>query len=65
MAENIEVDMTLKGNGVTKEMFLDKVDEIAWLAYEDQCTTANPKEPLIEELKQILYMAYDGTGEIN
>ena len=30
------------------------------LAYEDQCTTANPKEPLISELKQIILDAYVG-----
>lgn len=64
LAENIDVDMTLKGNGVKKEDFLREVDDIAWLAYQDQCTTANPKEPLLDELKHILYMAYDGTGEL-
>ena len=38
--------------------YFDKVDELAEKAFEDQCTTANPKLPLIPELKQILIDAY-------
>lgn len=32
---------------------------MAELAFEDQCTTSNPKEPLISELKGIIETAYD------
>lgn len=35
---------------------------MAELAYEDQCTTANPKEPLIADLKQIMIDDFDGTN---
>lgn len=59
LAHEMDVDTTLKGNGVTKEMFDRDVDRLAELAYEDQCTTANPKEPLISELKQILIDAFE------
>ena len=37
-----------------------KLDEIAFLAFDDQCTLANPIYPTIEELKQILIDAYWG-----
>ena len=40
--------------------YMDKVEELAYKAFEDQCTTANPKLPLIEDLKQILIDAYYG-----
>ena len=40
--------------------FYLKLDEIAFLAFDDQCTSANPIYPLIEELKQILIDAYWG-----
>ena len=32
------------------------------LAYEDQCTTANPVEPLVSQLKELLERCYEGTG---
>ena len=40
--------------------FLDKVDMLADRAFEDQCTTANPRLPLIPELKEILLDSYYG-----
>ena len=49
-----------KAQGVTQQTLDTTVDRMAELAYEDQCTTANPKEPLISELKQIIVDAYNG-----
>ncbi len=54
------IDMNLKAQGLTQEVLDNTVDRMAELAYEDQCTTANPKEPLISELKQIIIDAYEG-----
>lgn len=56
----VGIDMSLKAQGVTQEVLDSTVDRMAELAYEDQCTTANPKEPLISELKQIILDAYKG-----
>lgn len=50
----VDVTPTLSANGVTKEAFDAAVDELAVLAYDDQCTPANPRQPYIEELKQLL-----------
>ncbi len=47
--------------GIDEKEFLSKVDRLADLAFEDQCTTANPRLPLIPELKQILLDAYYGS----
>lgn len=46
--------------GIEEKEFLEKVDQLAERAFEDQCTTANPRLPLIEELKQILLDSYYG-----
>ncbi|WP_425500346.1 bifunctional acetaldehyde-CoA/alcohol dehydrogenase [Secundilactobacillus folii] len=62
LAHSVDVTLSLKANGVDKKHFDEKVDELAELAYEDQCTTANPKEPLIGELRQIMIDEYDGKG---
>ena len=51
--------MNLKAQGVTQEVLDATVDRMAELAYEDQCTTANPKQPLISELKQIIIDSYN------
>ena len=56
---SVGIDMSLKAQGVTQEKLDTTVDHLAELAYEDQCTTANPKEPLISELKDIIVTCYD------
>lgn len=60
LGKKVGIDMSLKAQGVTQEVLDSTVDRMAELAYEDQCTTANPKEPLISELKQIILDAYKG-----
>lgn len=60
LGKDLGLDLSIKGQGVSKEEFEAQVDKLAELAYMDQCTTANPKEPMIEELKEILYQAYEG-----
>ncbi|MCH5462979.1 bifunctional acetaldehyde-CoA/alcohol dehydrogenase [Lactobacillus sp. LC28-10] len=62
LAHSVDVTLSLKANGVDKKHFDEAVDNLAELAYEDQCTTANPKEPLIGELRQIMIDEYDGKG---
>ncbi|MBE7320443.1 iron-containing alcohol dehydrogenase, partial [Staphylococcus epidermidis] len=56
---SVGIDMNLKSQGVTEELLHSTIDRMAELAFEDQCTTANPKEPLISELKGIIERAYD------
>ncbi|MHC5269141.1 bifunctional acetaldehyde-CoA/alcohol dehydrogenase [Enterococcus sp. LJL98] len=59
LGESVGIEMNLKAQGVTQEVLDSTVDRMAELAYEDQCTTANPKQPLISELKQIIIDAYN------
>lgn len=60
LGKDLDLKLSIKDQGVSKEEFEAKVDKLAELAYEDQCTVANPKEPMIEELKEILWLAYEG-----
>lgn len=46
--------------GVEEKVFLDNLQRLAESAHEDQCTTANPRYPLISEIKQIYLDAYYG-----
>ncbi len=60
MNKNLGIPATLKDEGVKEEEFLAKLDDLSERAFEDQCTTANPRLPLVTELKQILLDAYYG-----
>lgn len=62
LAHDCGVTLSLKANGVKKADFDKQVDHLAVLTYEDQCTTTNPVEPLVSQLKTLLERCYDGTG---
>jgi acetaldehyde dehydrogenase/alcohol dehydrogenase len=64
MNEHLNIPKSFKETGIGEEEFLAKVDMLADRAFEDQCTTANPRLPLVTELKQILLDSYYGI-EIN
>ena len=58
--EKLEIPKSFQELGIEEQDFLANVDELADRAFEDQCTTANPRLPLVSELKQILLDAYYG-----
>ncbi len=53
---------TIRDYGVEEEDFLARLDDMAEQAFDDQCTGANPRYPLMEELKQMYKNAYYGTN---
>ena len=58
--QKLGIPATLKEEGISEDEFLAKLDDLSEKAFEDQCTTANPRLPLVTELKQILLAAYYG-----
>ena len=60
MNKKLNIPSTFKEAGIDEKEFLAKVDMLADRSFEDQCTTANPRLPLVTELKQILLDAYYG-----
>ena len=50
----VDVTPKLSANGVTKEAFDGALDKLCDLVYNDQCTTANPRQPSLEEIRQLL-----------
>ena len=54
------LDPNLKAMGISKEDLEAHLDEIAVAAYEDQCSPANPRVPLVEDMKTIIRKAYSG-----
>ncbi len=67
MVKQLNADLgmpkTLKEAGVDEQEFLSKIDKLAEMAFEDQCTNANPRLPLVSEIKEILLQAYYGEKE--
>ena len=62
--EFLEIPATLKEYGIDEKEFLSKVAPLADLAFGDQCTTANPRLPLVSELEELYKIAYYGKGNV-
>ncbi|SFC46466.1 acetaldehyde dehydrogenase / alcohol dehydrogenase [Alkalibacterium subtropicum] len=60
LAKELNIPMSIKENGVDKKEFEKVVDAMADRAFEDQCTIANPKMPLVTELAEVYRNAYKG-----
>lgn len=56
----LNVPLTIKECGVDEKEFLGKIPALSERAFEDQCTTANPRYPLISELEELYKKAYYG-----
>ena len=60
LKEKIGIKKTIRDYGVDEQEFLDRLDDLSKQAFDDQCTGANPRYPLIEEIKQMYLEAYYG-----
>lgn len=60
MNEKLGIPKSFREYGIDEETYMSKLDTLANHAFEDQCTTANPRLPLVTELKKILIDAYYG-----
>lgn len=56
----VGIPKSIKDFGVSESKFYATVDTMSEQAFDDQCTGANPRYPLINELKQIYIKAYEG-----
>ena len=60
LKSDLEIPASIQASGVAEADFLAKVDAIAEEAFDDQCTGANPRFPLIGELRTLLLDSYYG-----
>ena len=58
----IHVPGSIREYGVDEKAFYASLDEMSEQAFDDQCTPANPRYPLISEIKQMYINAYEGAG---
>ena len=60
LKEKIGIKKTIRDYGVDEKVFLDTLDDMVEQAFDDQCTGANPRYPLMSEIKQMYLNAYYG-----
>ena len=59
----IDIKKTIRDYGIDEKVFLDSLDDMVEQAFDDQCTGANPRYPLMSEIKQMYLNAYYGTNQ--
>ena len=60
LKEKIGIKKTIKDYGIDEKYFLDTLDDMCEQAFNDQCTGANPRYPLMKEIKEIYLKCYYG-----
>lgn len=60
LKEKIGIKKTIRDYDVNEQLFLSTLDEMTTQAFDDQCTGANPRLPLMREIKQMYLNAYYG-----
>ena len=63
LKEKVGIKPTIKDYGIDEKDFLDRLDDMTEQAFDDQCTGANPRYPLMSEIKQMYLNAYYGKNE--
>jgi acetaldehyde dehydrogenase/alcohol dehydrogenase len=61
LKNELGVPKSIKDWGIDEGEFLAAVDELSMNAFDDQCTSANPRYPLISQIKQLYLNCYYGT----
>ena len=60
LMKKLNMPLSIKECGINESEFMAKVPKLAERAFEDQCTTSNPRYPLVSELEEIYKKAYYG-----
>ena len=64
LKERVGIKKTIRDYGIQEEDFLARLDEMVEQAFDDQCTGANPRYPLVAEIKQLLIDSYYGRAYV-
>ena len=63
LKEQVGIKKTIRDYGIDETDFLNRLDAMVEHAFDDQCTGANPRYPLMHEIRQMYLNAYYGTRE--
>jgi len=59
LCHKVGVASNVESQGISREAWEESVHRIAMNAYEDQCTPANPRMPMVKDMEDILRKIYD------
>ncbi|APT75415.1 acetaldehyde dehydrogenase [Marinitoga sp. 1137] len=60
LKKELDIPKSIKALNISEKEFYEKLDEMSEHAFDDQCTSANPRYPLISEIKDLYINAYNG-----
>ena len=58
LSKEIGLECSFKAAGVNEKEWMDNIENLAYLAFEDQCSPCNPRVPLVNDIKEILRKSY-------
>lgn len=62
LRDAVGIPASFQAQGVAERDFIGKLDDLAMRAYEDQCAPANPRMPMLDDMKDLMTAAYYGTS---
>lgn len=62
LRDRVGIERSFQAQGVDEKTFINGLDALAMAAYEDQCAPANPRMPMLEDMKTLMEAAYYGTS---
>jgi acetaldehyde dehydrogenase/alcohol dehydrogenase len=62
LRDAVGIPRSFAAQGVSEQAFVGKLDDLAMRSYEDQCAPANPRMPMLDDMKDIMTAAYYGTS---
>ena len=61
LGKAVGIKMNFQSQGIDRDTWMNAVVKLSYLAYEDQCSPANPRVPMVEDMQKILRDSYDST----
>jgi acetaldehyde dehydrogenase/alcohol dehydrogenase len=62
LRDRVGIPRSFQAQGVAEDLFIGKLDDLAMRSYEDQCAPANPRMPMLDDMKDLMTAAYYGTS---
>ena len=59
LGAKVGIKMNFQSQGIDRDTWMAQVEKLSYLAYEDQCSPANPRVPMVEDMQKILRDSYD------
>ena len=60
LGKEVGIEMTFEAQGMDRETWMAAAEKLSYLAYEDQCSPANPRVPMVKDMQEIIEKSFDG-----